>query len=275
MTERPENGRALYVVRNRATSRYFLLKQPEHRIFLRINGDNRLQEIASPVEGVGPKASPEAVVKFLSKLDSFGLLARRGRSEIDRADRADRGHYARFKLFNPDRFLASLDRRLGWALSRPAIVTTFVLMGLVTVGMLFRASEAGAYTGYIYSQYGLGLIIVFTLTITTLHEMAHGLACKHFGGDVPEVGVLMIYYIVPGFYCNVSDIYRFRKRSQRVWVVMAGIYWQLLVSAFGALLWLVATPQSLPADFGFLLFLGGTFNVVINCNPLIRLDGYY
>jgi putative peptide zinc metalloprotease protein len=272
VTERLEGDSLRYVVRNRATSRYFLLKGPEYQIFQRIDGSSGIREIASPANGAGPKASTDAVVRFLSKLDSFGLLAREG--DFDAA-RATPGHYFRIKLFNPDAFLAFLDRRLGWALTRTSITASFVIMGLVAVGMLIRASEAAAYTGYIYSEYGLSTIILFTLVITTVHEMAHGLACKHFGGDVPEVGVLMIYYVVPAFYCNVSDIYRFGKRSQRVWVVMAGIYWQLLVSAIGALVWLLATPQTVLADFCFLVFLGGTFNVIINCNPLIRLDGYY
>ncbi|MGH9822941.1 MAG: efflux RND transporter periplasmic adaptor subunit, partial [Blastocatellia bacterium] len=126
-----------------------------------------------------------------------------------------------------------------------------------------------------YSEYGLAAIIIFALVIGTLHEMAHGLACKHFGGDVPEVGVLMVFYVLPAFYCNVSDIYRFGRRRERLWVVAAGIYWQLLVSAAAGMVWLVATPYTILADCVFLIFLGGTFNVLINCNPLIKLDGYY
>ena len=272
VTEQADGDRLRYVIRNRATSRYFLLKQAEYQIFQRIDGIHGIEAIASAPNGAGPRASLDAITRFLAKLDSFGLLARGG---DDEAAPAEAGHYVRIKLFNPDSFLAFLDRRLRWALTKPAITASFVMMGLVAIGMIIRAPEAAAYTEYIYAEYGLVTIVAITLIITTLHELAHGLACKHFGGDVPEVGVLMIYYIVPAFYCNVSDIYRFGKRGQRVWVVMAGIYWQLLVSAAGALIWLFATPQTLLADLGFLVLLGGTFNVLINCNPLIKLDGYY
>jgi putative peptide zinc metalloprotease protein len=89
------------------------------------------------------------------------------------------------------------------------------------------------------------------------------------------MGVLMVFYIMPAFYCNVSDIHRMGRKRERLWVIGAGIYWQLLVSASAALLWLLATPFTGLADFAFLVFLGGTFNVLINCNPLIKLDGYY
>jgi len=40
-------------------------------------------------------------------------------------------------------------------------------------------------------------------------------------------------------------------------------------------LWLVATPYTLLADLSLLVFIGGSFNILINCNPLIKLDGYY
>src|SRR5215831_5380170 len=273
VTEQVESDAKRYVVRNRATSRYFLLKQLEYQIFLRIDGANTIRSIASPpATEAGPRATRDAVVRFLSRLDSLGLIARNNPAQ---SQPVERGAYYRIKLFNPDRLLAWIDGKFGWALSRPFITASFVLMAVAFFGLVIRAGEMLAYTSYTYEEYGLATILIFTLAILTLHEMAHGLACKHFGGEVREVGFLMIFYVLPAFYCNVSDIYRFGRKRERLWVIAAGIYWQLLVSAAGAVIWLMATPQTLLADFAFLVFLGGTFNVVVNCNPLIKLDGYY
>jgi multidrug resistance efflux pump len=272
VTEQSDGDGARYVVRNRASSRYFLLKRTEFQVFNRIDGGKVLDQIAVPEDGDGPRASRQAVVRFLAKLDGLGLLARGGAGE---QIRADKGLYPRFSLFNPDRFLGWLDSKIGWMLRRPFIAGSFVVMAVAALGMLLRGTEASAYTSYTYGTYGLAVIILFTLIITTLHEFAHGLACKHFGGEVPEVGVLMIFYVLPAFYCNVSDIHRFGRKRERVWVIAAGIYWQLLVATAGAMVWLVATPQTVLADFAFLVFLGATFNILINCNPLIKLDGYY
>ncbi|HXG68200.1 MAG TPA: efflux RND transporter periplasmic adaptor subunit, partial [Blastocatellia bacterium] len=269
-------GVTRYVVRNAATGRYFLLKEPEYQVFCRFDGARTLPDIAKgdPI-GKGPRVAPAALVKFLAKLDSLGLIARGGPESAADSPKQQRGLYIRIHLFNPNRMLAWLDRRIGWALTRPFIIASFILMFVVVFGMLSRADEVLSYMSYTYSAYGLAAIILMTLTITALHEFAHGLACKHFGGEVRELGVLMIYYVLPAFYCNVSDIYRFGKKSQRLWVIFAGIYWQLGVSAAAALVWLLATPYTWLADFMFLVFLGGTFNILINCNPLIKLDGYY
>ena len=48
------------------------------------------------------------------------------------------------------------------------------------------------------------------MVVTTLHEFAHGLTCKHHGGEVHEVGFLLMYFM-PCLYCNVSDAWLIRR----------------------------------------------------------------
>ncbi len=275
VTEQTEGDAIRYVIRNQATSRYFLLKPPEYKIFQQFDGTQTLLEVSQGGRtGAVPRASLPALIKFLTKLDTLGLMARGGHP-LPISPKPAQDLYRRIRLFDPSRLLGWLDKRFAWLLTKPFITAMFVLMFVVLLGLLTRSDEVATYLSYTYSQYGLSLIILFTFAITVLHEFAHGWACKHFGGDVKEMGVLMIYYVMPAFYCNVSDIYRFGRKSQRIWVIAAGIYWQLSVSALAALVWLLATPYTLIADMGFLIFLGGTFNILLNCNPLIKLDGYY
>jgi putative peptide zinc metalloprotease protein len=276
ITEQIEGGVPRYVVRNAATSRYFILKQPEYRILSQFDGTLALCDIerAGP-QAAGPRVSLPTLVRFLGKLDSLGLLSHGGPDESTSAHQPARGLYIRFRLFNPNNLLGRLDGIFGWALTRTSVISSFVLMLFVAVWLLARLGEVSTYTSYLYHEYGIAVILAITLTITALHEFAHGLACKHFGGDVREMGVLLIYYVLPAFYCNVTDIYRMGRKRERLWVIFAGIYWQLVVSALGGLLWLVATPYTFLADLSLLVFIGGSFNILINCNPLIKLDGYY
>lgn len=276
VTEQVEADVTRYVVRNTATSRYFLLKQPQYKIFRQFDGTLKLSEVASGgPQGDGPRASITALKTFLTKLDSYDLLARGGEGYGPASRKVERGLYLKIHLFDPTRLLAWLDRTIGWALRAPYIKASFALMMAVTFGLFARWPEVTAYTAYVYAEYGLAPFVLTILTILALHEFAHGLACKHFGGEVREVGVLMVYYVFPAFYCNVTDIYRIGRRRERLWVIFAGIYWQMLISAMGGLIWLLATPYTLLADFSLLVLFGGTFNIIINCNPLIKLDGYY
>ncbi|MEW6129817.1 MAG: efflux RND transporter periplasmic adaptor subunit [Acidobacteriota bacterium] len=275
VTEQTEGETTRYIVRNKLNAKYFLLRLPEYLIFKQLDGTQTLSDIAQGGRRqTAPKATVPTLIKFLTRLDSLGLLD--GNNPPGISPQSDKTElYRRIKLFNPSRFLNWLERRFGWLLSKPFIILSFLVMGFVLLGLIVRADEFSNYTLYTYKEYGFASIILFTLSITVLHEFAHGWACKHFGGDVEEMGVLMIYYVLPAFYCNVSDIYRLKTKSQRLWVIAAGIYWQLCVSALAAMLWLLATPFSLIADFSFLVLLGGTLNILVNCNPLIKLDGYY
>ena len=276
ITEQIENGVTRYVVRNAATSRYFILKQPEYNVLSQFDGTLTLADVArGGPQANCPRVSLPALVGFIGRLDSLGLLARGGTNDPIEPHQHKRGLYIRFRLFNPDKLLAWLLRAFGWALTRTSIVSSFFLMVFVALWMLARVDEVSTYTSYLYREYGIAAIAAITLTITALHEFAHGLACKHFGGQVREMGVLLIYYVLPAFYCNVTDIYRMGRKRERLWVIFAGIYWQLAVSALGGFLWLIAAPYTLLADLSLLIFIGGSFNILINCNPLIKLDGYY
>ena len=107
------------------------------------------------------------------------------------------------------------------------------------------------------------------------HEFAHGLTCKAFGARATEVGGLLIYYFLPALYCNVSGIHMIPQRRRRLWVIAAGVYWQLLVGTLALLAWFMAAPYTLLSDLAFVFFCGSVLDVAFNANPLIKLDGYY
>src|SRR5437868_14833691 len=131
VTEQHEAQSARYVVRNRATSRYFLLKPAEYAFFRRIDGSLSADEIAAP--STGPRASRAAIVKFLSKLDSLGLLDRIGDEPLE--PKRESGLYIRFRLFNPDRFLTGLIAEFAGMLPGRSLSGLFQLLLLPAVGM--------------------------------------------------------------------------------------------------------------------------------------------
>src|SRR4030095_6618763 len=137
ITERVEAEATRYIVRNAATARYFILKPTEFSILSQFDGTLAVSDIAkSGSPGTGLRLPMPTLVRFLGKLDSLGLLARGGTDDITAAHQPARGLYIRFPLFNPDKFLAFLDKTLGWALTKSSIVTSFVLMALVGFCMI-------------------------------------------------------------------------------------------------------------------------------------------
>ena len=110
--------------------------------------------------------------------------------------------------------------------------------------------------------------------VTLCHEFAHGLTCKHHGGEVHEVGFLLLYFM-PSFYCNVSDAWLIGERSKRLWITLAGGYCDLLFWSIGVYLWRVTLPGTLINYTAWIALSVCGVRVLLNFNPLIKLDGYY
>ena len=83
------------------------------------------------------------------------------------------------------------------------------MLGMFLVSLMNWA-EVSSYGAYILREHYVAVLFV-GLLIGVTHEFAHGLTCKAFGGRSTEVGVLMIYYIFPALYCNVSGVHSIPK----------------------------------------------------------------
>ena len=120
----------------------------------------------------------------------------------------------------------------------------------------------------------LALAWIALIIATFLHEFAHGLTCKHYGGEVHEVGFLLVFGL-PCFYCNVSDAWLFPQRYKRLLVTLAGGYCDLCIWAVAVFVWRL-TPLQTPVNYVAYVILtlcGG--RIFFNFNPFLRLDGYY
>jgi putative peptide zinc metalloprotease protein len=221
----------------------------------------------------GGQLSPATVVKFLSTLGTLGLLAGEGSRQSPSAP-LTRHVYLRFSLFDPDALFGFLVPKLRWVWTPAFVVVTVLLMLAVGVMTLSSGAEVASHAGRVLAE-DYVLVLLAALAVVFSHEFAHGLTCKAFGGRATEVGLLLIYYCLPALYCNVSGIHRIAKRSRRLWVIAAGVYWQFLAGTLSMLAWFMLEPYTLLADTALIFALGSLLNVAFNANPLIKLDGYY
>src|SRR5207302_6745416 len=94
-----------------------------------------------------------------------------------------------------------------------------------------------------YTLANFPLILAVVFFVIGLHEFAHGLTCKHFGGEVHEIGFFLIY-LQPALYCNVSDAWLFPEKSKRLWVGFAGPYLELFLWALATLAWRLTDAET-------------------------------
>jgi len=119
------------------------------------------------------------------------------------------------------------------------------------------------------------IFLGITLALTkVLHEFGHGLSCKRFGGEVHEIGV-MILVLTPCLYCNVSDSWLLPNKWHRAVIGAAGMYVEIVLASFATFLWWFSEPGLLNHICLSIMFICSVSTVLFNGNPLLRFDGYY
>jgi putative peptide zinc metalloprotease protein len=289
-----QDGRVVYVVKDPIGLRYFRFGEVETWLMQRMDGSRTARQVAEELrESLGLAVAPAAVETFHRRLKELGLAERPASErsvlilEAVRRQRRARARVRgntllrmRFSLGDPDElFDRVVDRiRFFWTPGFVAFsLVAFAVYGLV-LATHWQPFVAGMAAFYDPSQYSLGLVLTLYLSaivIIVIHELGHGLTCKNFGGEVHEIGGMLLYFS-PALFCNVNDAWTFEKKAHRLWVTFAGGWVQLLIAAFAAVVWIAVEPTSWVHRLAFIaVFVGGGLSVLINFNPLIPLDGYY
>lgn len=158
---------------------------------------------------------------------------------------------------------------------RPVAVGVLILVCLGMEGVLALASGELLEDLWWLLSRPVPLLAVATLLwlSTALHEFAHGIAARHVGGTVGEIG-LRWRLPVAIMYCTVDNYRYLRRRRQQLAVAGAGAFANLLflLPFFG---WWAALPtgDATGRVLGALLLLGSA-QALVNLVPLPPLDGY-
>jgi multidrug resistance efflux pump len=182
--------------------------------------------------------------------------------------------YWRKRLFDPDRLFTRLAPKL-WFFWTPGFAACSAgCMLAAALVLLANHREAAVSIARALNLNTALLAWLAMLVVTTLHESAHGLTCKRYGGEVHEIGFLLIY-LQPAFYCNVSDAWLIPEKSKRLWVTFAGAWLELFIWALATLVWRVTDTDVWLNHVALVVMAASGIATLFNFNPLIKLDGYY
>ena len=279
-------GDVWYVLADPAGGRSVRLNAPAYAIAGRLDGRRTVQQVwEASFARPGEPPGQDELIDLLAQLREAALV------EFDRAadyalllphldsvarPRGRGGNLLawRLPLADPSRWLDRL-RPLQRLFSPAALVAWGVAVALLAVLALQHAPLLWAHGRQWLAtpRYAL-LAAVLWLPLKLVHELAHGVAVRRWGGQVREAGVtLMLLMPVP--YVDASAASGFVRRRQRMAVGAAGMMAELALAAAALPLWLWL-DDGLARDAAFVtLFIAGVSTLLFNANPLQRLDGYY
>jgi hypothetical protein len=223
--------------------------------------------------------------RFVAKLDALLFIeSERNQKKLDdsvknweKKDKTflQRVLFVKLKAFDPNELITRLEKNFNFVFS-PYFLALGILLSLLALRVTYlRWEEFAALTvGQIFRAESILVLLIAVFGTISLHEFAHAMTLKHFGGEVRQMGFLLLYF-QPCFYCDVSDAYLLPEKRKKILVTFAGVIFQVFVWSLSTLAW-----HLLPADsaLGHLFFIASAFTlltVLFNLNPLIKLDGYY
>ena len=181
----------------------------------------------------------------------------------------------RMKLFDPTRLLDRL-APLSALLGRWSVFFIWLLaVALATLAAAVNFPQLKAEALRVLatpSSYALAWICY--PVVKSLHEIAHAMAVRRFGGAVHELGISLVF-LTPAPYVDASAANGFSSARQRAIVSAAGIMVELALAAAAVAAWLVLSPGLLRDGAMVVLLICSVSTLLFNANPLLRLDGYH
>jgi putative peptide zinc metalloprotease protein len=290
------DGEPIIGVLQREGSNYFRFPPGQWRLAELFDGVRSYEEIAELYnEETGATFTTEDIRVFVGNLEEVGLWFKTPQernlalSEKLMAQRSHRAHGGSrvnvanisFSAWDPDRYLTWLEGRVGRFIYSKWCVLAVVLL-FCFEGFFFSAKwsvigpdipEFYNFTHKTFADIVQFWVLLFVLGF--IHESAHGLTCKHYGGEVHSMGLLFMY-LVPCFFVDVTETWVSATKVQRLATIIAGIWIELVVCGFAIIVWINTPPGQWLHELTYkVILLTGVAVVVMNINPLLKIDGYY
>lgn len=283
-------GQVWYLLQDPVSSRVHRFT-PAARLFIAaMDGERTVQtlwEITN--KHLGEQApTQDEIIHLLGQLHAADLL----QSDVtpDAAEVFDRGERqekalqrrsymnpmaVRIHLWDPDVFLNRVQPliRLLWSRWGGMLWLALVLPALLLIPPHWPELSEN-FTDQVLAVDNLLLLwLVFPL-IKALHEFGHAAATKRGGGEVHDIGIVMLV-LIPVPYVEASASSVFKSKYERAVVGAAGMAVEVFIAALAFYFWLLVEPGMARAVLFNVMLIAGVSTLVFNGNPLLRYDAYY
>ncbi|MEV0777705.1 M50 family metallopeptidase [Streptomyces sp. NPDC050433] len=167
-----------------------------------------------------------------------------------------------------------LHRAVGPLLAAPVVIPLLLLITAMEVVAVARLGElvdgaVALFTNPVLLA-GAATLLWFS---TALHELAHGVVARRYGGQVTEIGLRWRLPVVI-MYCTVDNYLYLHTRWHRIATAVAGAVMNLAVLLPFCAVWLFAPVDDATGQALAGLLLIGSAQALAMLVPLPPLDGY-
>ncbi len=284
------NNDEYFVIKDPLALTYFRLRPEDAFIISLLDGKKNLKAIAKEYYQQYPNSTHklEDIGSFIQQLGIGGLLNINARRFVDYArQKPPRANllklwmmgmqkliFLKVPLIDPSPWLGKVTAKITFAWS-PWFVGTCLAFFAWTIFWLILNREAFAHNDINFlSPANLFLLWLSIIFVKACHEFGHATTCRHFGGEVHEIGVCLICF-TPCGYVDASDAYMMKHKRHKIYTTLAGVFTEFIIASLCAYAWLYLSPGLLKNIAFNIMFVASINTIFFNMNPLMRFDGYY
>lgn len=283
-------GRLWYVLQDHSSGRYHRLSPAAYYLVAQMDGHRTFQEIWDrAVDFLGDDApTQDEMIRLAGQLhtsdtllcdvppDTLELFSRHRLHEKMKLKQWFWSPLSiRFPLLNPERFLERWQ-----SVARHAFNWFGLTLWLAVVG--YAVSLAGVHWGgltqnladRVMTPENLFVLWLVYPVVKLIHEFGHAFATKVWGGEVHEMGIMLLVFI-PVPYVEASSASAFSDKSKRMIVDAAGIMVELFLASLAMFVWVNVEHGIIHTIAYNVILIGSVSTLLFNGNPLLRFDGYY
>ncbi|HEU4644078.1 MAG TPA: HlyD family efflux transporter periplasmic adaptor subunit [Burkholderiales bacterium] len=283
-------GKVWFVLQDHAAGRSHRFSPAAHQFIGLMDGERTVQQLWDAVCAQLGDAAPtqEEVIRLLGQLhsadallcdvppDSLEVFRRHQKHErMEWRRRLWTPLAIRLPIFDPDRFL---ERTLPFVQPLFGPLGLLLWLAVVGTGLVLAVSHWTDLTedvvDRVLAPQNLLLLWLVYPAVKALHELGHAYATKKWGGEVHEIGIMLLV-LTPVPYVDASAAWGFREKGKRVVVGAAGMAVELFLGALALFVWLSVEPGAVSSIAYNVMLISGISTLLFNGNPLLRFDGYY
>lgn len=176
---------------------------------------------------------------------------------------------------NPDKFLDKI-YPMGKIFFSKVSLGIYLIVNFILIMLIGINAESVLYDleNMNYTFNSICVVFIAMLFTVMLHELGHAFVCKKYGGKVSKIG-LVLFFLLPCLFCDVSDIYLMKKRKEKVLVSIAGLYVNSMLATLALLGYFIIGSATNISSYLLLYYISNVGFIVYNLIPFVKLDGYW
>ena len=283
-------GQPWYVLRNSLSGGNHRFNRAAYALIGQMDGQRTVQEIWESADQLSVDASPtqDEFIRLLGRLHDADLiqsdilpstldLLRQAQGQPGNSwkQRISNPFSLRFPLWDPDRWLDKWQYLTAPIFTQTAfILWLLVVLSAGVAAVMHWPDLAGSLTDQLFSPRNLLILWLTYPLVKIMHEFGHAWAVKKWGGQVHEMGIMLLA-LTPIPYIDATASAAFTDKRRRMAVAAMGMMVELLLAAIALFVWLNVETGLISALAYNVMLIGGAATLLFNGNPLLRYDGYY